>query len=272
MKAPAVAEGAIDLPWLSPCAGSLAALVRLPPLVAWTELRADPGLVLLLARQDVHRSPAALLDGLAESRFIERALEHLSCAAFVDWNEPRCWPVYQTSLMQASLAHSLAGLIRDCDPECAWVGGLLAPLGWLTACAIDPVAVEACRNHSNFASEPATVQQQLWGLDHTAIARRLCRRWNLPPWLATIVGQLGLPTGIAKTLGADSTLFQVVQLAVMLIQQQGMGLHLAVGAAPEELMASLGIPRDAVGRPRQRSPSRRLSPPGHCAAGQGWEG
>ena len=61
---------------------------------------------------------------------------------------------------------------------------------------------------------PAETQRACWGLDQTAIARRLARRWQLPSWLTAVVGHLSLPVEIAQELGAEPELFRLVQLAV----------------------------------------------------------
>src|SRR4051812_28384230 len=47
----ALGDAAVHLPWLSPCAASLVALTGAPAAARWSEVRADPGAVLLLLRQ-----------------------------------------------------------------------------------------------------------------------------------------------------------------------------------------------------------------------------
>jgi hypothetical protein len=68
----------------------------------------------------------------------------------------------------------------------------------------------------------------------------------LPGWLATICGHLALPVDVAAGLGADPDRFQVVQLAVCLVEDAGLGLGLRVGAGRKELMASLDMTESAV--------------------------
>jgi signal transduction histidine kinase len=242
VKAPALAEAAIDLAWLSPCAESLAALVRLPATLVWSQVRADPGLVLLLVRQP----KSSLLESLRDPSLLARALQFLQLPGFVDWNQPHLLPIYETCVAQARLAHGLACQIPDADPDRAWIGGLLVPLGWLTISAIDSQAVADTRQDASFLSNPAAVQERIWGLEHSAIARRLCRRWALPAWLATIIGHLGLPVDIARTLGADAELFQLVQLAVRMVQERGQGLGLVVGAETHQLMDSLNLTEESL--------------------------
>jgi signal transduction histidine kinase len=243
-----LAEAAIDLAWLSPCAESLAVLVRMPATLAWSQVRTDPGLVLLLARQNPAKegSESHFAAGLRDPALLGRALHFLQVPGFVDWNNPRLLPIYETCLRQARLAHALACQVPDADPDIAWSAGLLAPLGWLAVCAIDPETAALTLQDSGFAGNSAMVQQRTWGLEHAAIARRLCRRWGLPAWLATPIGHLGLPVDIARTLGADANLFRIVQLAVGLVQERSQGLGLVVGASTHELIAGLGLAEVSV--------------------------
>src|SRR5207244_3976478 len=51
VRAPALAEAAAQLSWLSPGAAALAALARSPTALAWDAVRPDPGALLLAARE-----------------------------------------------------------------------------------------------------------------------------------------------------------------------------------------------------------------------------
>lgn len=252
MRSPALGEAVTHLPWLSPCAASLAALCRSPAVPAWEQVRADPACVLLIVRQAaaVLSSPAlsffpALLHDPAVLEGAVRLLDQPG-AGFVDWNLPATQPVYHASLRYARWARCLAERTGRCDPENAWVSGLIAGLGWLSICAVDPSRATACLQDPAFGENPSAVQRRLWGFDQAGIARRLARRWRLPAWLAAIVGHLGLPAEIAQAQGAEPDLFQVVQLAVGLAQREQIGLGLALGAEPEVTGAALGLPAAEV--------------------------
>jgi signal transduction histidine kinase len=255
----ALAEAVLDLPWLSPCAASLVALCRAATPEVWSAVRADPGCVLLVLREgrplpsappettpcrfslpDLLKDPAVLEGAL---RFLPEgpAASNSSTRGFVDWTEPALWPVYRACLTYAQVAEQLARQTGHCPAEAAWVGGLLAPLGWLAVGAVDPGQVTACLTHPALAQRAPQVQQRCWGLDQAALARRLARRWRLPAWLAAVVGHLALPVQTAVTLGAELELFEVVQLAVALAEQQGTGLYLPLGARPAELMGRLRL-------------------------------
>ncbi len=255
MEAPNLGEAALELPWISPCAASLAALARGPSRRAWWAVRADPGAVLLLVRHGIEPATFASLD---LSPVLETALQNLTLPGFVDWRQPGPRNVYHTCVKQACLARELATLLDGCDPGRAWVAGLLAPLGWLAACAAGPEQVAQCleraaprekcstlasRTDGHARSEWTTMagwQEEHWGANQGALTRRLSRRWQLPEWLDSIVGHLGLPVGIAQTLGAEPVLFQVVQLALGLTQKRG-GLGVAVGAEPDDIVAALNL-------------------------------
>jgi two-component system, NtrC family, sensor kinase len=229
-------EAATQLPWLTPAAASLVALSRAPSAAAWEVVCADPGGVLLLVREAFPRGavtglsffPAMLRDPAVP----EAALRYLARPGpgFADWNQPELWPFYQASQQYARSARLVAERANCCAADNAWVGGLLAPLGWLAAATADPAATADCLRAPGGGH-----------LDHAAIARRLGLAWRLPVWLSTIAGHLALPGDVAQTLGADPPLFQVVQLAVTLVQRQGAGLGLAVGSSAPELAAALGL-------------------------------
>jgi two-component system NtrC family sensor kinase len=264
VRVPALGEAASQLPWLSPCAASLLALARAQSTETWEQVRNDPGAVLLIVRQTA-QTPAAtwasfFLSSLQDPAILDGAVRFLSGESglrardapsaselvsafpcFVDWSLPAVQPVYQASRTYAWLAREIAVRSGRCHPEAAWVAGLLAPLGWLAVCAVDPEAAALCLADPSLEQNPIAAQHRLWGCDQAGIARRLLRRWRLPRWLAVVVGHLGLPLPVAQGLGADPDLFRIVQLAVGLAQQQGQGLHLMVGADPADHISALGM-------------------------------
>jgi signal transduction histidine kinase len=172
--------------------------------------------------------PAMLRDPVV----LEAALRHLARQGpgFADWNQPELRPIYQASQWYARSARLVAERANCCAADNAWVGGLLAPLGWLAAGTVDAAQTANCFG----AAASAT-------LDHAAISRRLCQAWRLPMWLGTICGHLALPADVAQSLGADPPLFQIVQLAVTLVQRRHPALGLAVGPPAPELAAALGF-------------------------------
>lgn len=241
-----LAEAASVLPWLAPRAASLVALARPSRGRLWSDLRGDPGLVLLVVRQAAKASAAPALSFydavLHDPGVVRLAGECLArpVDAFVDWHQPGLAPIYRAALDYARVAEALALRGERCDPEHAWAAGLLAPLGWLAA-ATEPEAVRAALAALASDRDPGATQQRLWGLDQAALARRLALAWDLPPWLAAIVGHLGLPLEIARALGADPELFELLQLAVLLVEEQKRGLRLPVGATLKHLIDATGL-------------------------------
>jgi signal transduction histidine kinase len=252
----------------------LRALARPPSAALWSEVRHDPGCVLLLLRQSAAIQAASalsffpalvrapeVLDGAV--RFLDQHAERFEAggprpaprpAGFVDWNDPAVAAIYNASLTYAHLARRLADQTGRCDPDNAWVAGLLAPLGWLAVTAVAPEQAAACLTDPDFPRHADLTQERLWGQGHAAVARRLARHWQLPRWVAVVPGYLGLPVEAAKDLGADPDLFRIVQLAVCLAQDddreqasaKGISLHLPVGAATAELAASLELSPEEV--------------------------
>jgi two-component system, NtrC family, sensor kinase len=149
-------------------------------------------------------------------------------------------PIYRAAVAYARLAETIASALGCCDRDQAWVGGLLAPLGWLAA-ATQPDGAQAALATLNTDSPPTLTQRRLWGLDASAIARRLCGAWRLPAWLAATSGGLDLKFDVARNLGAEPDHFLVVQLAVHLVNRQGSGLALSVGTPFSELCRLLDV-------------------------------
>ncbi len=262
MRVSALGEAATQLPWLCPSAASLLALARLPSASAWAGTRDDPGAVLHILRQTarilvspaISFFPAVLRDAAilqGAIHFLNRESEtttQASTPGIVDWNQPALQPIYHASIRYARTAQRLAELTGRCDPENAWVTGLLAPLGWLAVCAVAPDHAAACLADQALADDPTMIQERHWGYSQAAIARRLLRLWHLPDWITAIVGHLGLPVEFAQIMGADPELFQVVQMAVGLVEEQGQGLHLEVGSDTHADAAALGLATQEVER------------------------
>jgi two-component system, NtrC family, sensor kinase len=247
VNATGLGEAVTRLSWLSPCVDSLVALARCPAVDTWARIRQDPGAVLLVLRQAPAARAASSLSCFSslvhEPTVLEGACRLLDSGGpgFVDWDVPPARSIYQSSVLFARAAHWLAERSGRADPDNAWVAGLLAPLGWLTACAVNLDLVGRCLRDPELASSPHATEQRFWGLDHPGIARRLSRRWRLPGWMAAVVGHLDLPAQTAHMLGADPGVFSIIQLAVQFVQQRDNVLHLTTGASRDEIAGALGL-------------------------------
>jgi signal transduction histidine kinase len=250
VRVAAVGEAVTQLPWLSPCGASLLALARAPAAVAWEQVRYDPGAMVLIVRRAASRlhSPALSFFPalLGDPAILEGAVQQLSSEGVLDWEQAATQSVLQACWSYASLARRLADASGFCDPDNAWIAGLVAPLGWLAVCAAAPEQAAACLADPELPHQPARTQRRHWGLDQAAIARRLARSWRLPHWLARIIGHLGLPLEIARRLGLEAQLFHVVQTAVAWVQERGRGLHLSVAADAGAGVEVLGLTLNEV--------------------------
>ena len=178
-RSASVAEAVLRRAWLPPSAASLTALARTPLPATWAAVRDDPGAVLLLLRRPGNDcSRPSFLTRMQDPAVLDEAVRLLDSPheGAVDWNSPAVRPIYQTALSLATLARDYALKTVGCDPDEAWVCGLFAPLGWLGVCAAAPASVVACLTDPEFAGRPARTQRRHWGLDQSALGRRLARR------------------------------------------------------------------------------------------------
>src|SRR5581483_399590 len=243
----ALGEAAVDLPGLSPAAQSLAALAGGND--AWSSLRNDPAALIVLVQHAPEFPPDFLAHALTyPSALLARVLSQLEdeTPGWIDWGRPDNRYLLQVCRRQARLAQELASRVQGCHPAKAWIGGMLAPLGWLALASIDPAQSVLCRDADGFPKHASAWQQQHWGLDHTAVVRRLVRVWRLPDWLGRTLSHISLPVEIAERLGVEPVFFKVVQLAVALSQQHDGGLGLPLGAGVAELLTALGVSAQVV--------------------------
>jgi signal transduction histidine kinase len=245
VRATAPGESVIELPWLCPGAEALAALARTP--VPWEALREDPGTVLLILRHssafatiNIPFSASSLLEPSLPEAALRGLREHPS-AGFLDGSRDGTREVLTAAVQYAHLARRVAEASGRCLPEHAWVGGLLAPLGWLAVCAANSDHARDCLADPEHPLHPSAVERRHWGFDQAGLGRRLARRWGLPPWLAAVVGYLSLPPEDVRRCGGASDVVAVVRLAVALAQRRNAGLHLSAGTTPEEAAAALGL-------------------------------
>ncbi len=248
-------EAAARLTWLSPSASSLATLARVSPWEAWPEICHDPGALLLLVRYGWDSEATGKLKPFRKQfkdrEVIQAALSHLSSntndhSGFVAWSDPLVQTLYQRAISVARLSHHLAVKTRQCDPDQAWLAGLLAPLGWLCVASVEPERTQDCFRQCQDARDSSLVQRERFGLETAAIARRLNQIWELPPWLATITGHLSLPRETLRELGGDEDLLLIVQLVLSLAERNNLGLYLRTSISPEEIQDHLNLDRSQI--------------------------
>ncbi len=210
-----------SLAWLVPSASSLTVLCRPITPATWESIRYDPGAVLLAARHGAGGLPWSIAS-LSDPRLLESSLRDLESpnSTYVDWSAPASRPIYQFALRCAHTAQGLAARHGCCDPEAAWVGGLLAPLGWLAACAVEANPLKA-----TYAAD---------------LGRRLARRWCLPSWLLSLISHLDLPASIEMD-EVEPDLLHCVQTAVASICLKNIDLGLVPADVAEIAVRALNV-------------------------------
>ena len=249
MPGKAVGRAAADLPWLCPNTDSLIGLAERPADLARRSDR-DPALLLFLLRCAPPAGPDSFTfpaDRLLAPTLPETAAAYLE-AGREAWLVPSHF-VYRTAREVAWLAAAFARRIAEksgrSNPDTAAAVAQLAPLGWY---AVEAVGSSTVLGDPEFRADPAAAQVRHWGLDHDAIARRLTGRWQLPAWVATVVGHLNLSRRAALSAAADADLFAVVQLAVAEAEAHRTDLGLARCTDRDELHDYLGLDADTARR------------------------
>src|SRR4051812_11682818 len=104
----ALGEAVVDLPWILPCASSLVGLTRPDAAAVWSEIRFDPGCVLLLAR--VADTSSSFSPKFLVTPALELALSWLGLepGRFIDWNQDGAAQVHRICSQQALLAQAIA--------------------------------------------------------------------------------------------------------------------------------------------------------------------
>lgn len=250
MSGKAVGRAAAALPWLCPNTDGLIHLAEAPAALA-RPCGADPALLAFLLRFVPPGAPPAT--GL----FCPSALSGSSLpgavAAFLAATRDGWVPAGSEASKRcraltgaaAGFARRLAEQTRRACPDRVAAVVALSPLGWLAVAAVD-AGLAAAPLHDPEVPPLPPLQAEVWGLDQNAIARRLAMRWRLPAWIATALGNFGLPLPAVRTVVSDVGLFAVAQLALVEAERRGLPLGITHGADRLALLKELGITEAAV--------------------------
>ena len=275
MPGKAAGQAAVELPWLCPNTESLIALADAPATLV--KLSAgDPALAAFLLRF-AQAAPEPDVYGFAPGSFLSALLPD-TAAAYLAATSAGVLPAESFVLSRvrtlvgraATLASCIADMTRLAPAATAASVARLAPLGWYAVSAIDHFTAADPLGEPDFHERPAEIQIAVWGLDHSAITRRLAARWRMPNWVATSIGSLTLPLSVASHLVSHRDLFAIVQLAVREAETQGVNLGLTHGANRDELLAQLRLDDRAVQELTSRvpephpPPESSLNPNPHC--------
>jgi two-component system, NtrC family, sensor kinase len=255
MPGKAVAQAAADLPWLCPSTDSLIALADSPARMTSASVT-DPALELFLfrfAQPSTEPDPFGFAPGALHSAFLPE-----TAAAFLTSTRAGIIPdssfivgrVRQVASRAAAIAMELAKLTRFAPVQAAGSAARLAPLGWYAMAAVDLFDAADPLSDPRFETHAPEVQTHVWGLDHSAITRRLSARWRLPKWLGDTVANLTIPFRVAKDLVASRELFAIVQLAAIEAESEGYTLGLTTLAHRSEVIDYLRLDQLAIDRVR----------------------
>jgi signal transduction histidine kinase len=205
-----------------------------------------------------------LAELLCEPAVLECAIAHLDDPVFIDWKGVVAGSIYLFAVRAGTIAAYVAGVTGRADPEAARVCAVLAPLGWMAVCALDPGAADGCLSDPEHRVHPAETEGRWWGIDQAAIARRLQRRWRLPGWLA--LGRLNLPVDVAIEFGAEEGMFHITRVALGLAARAAADPVLVDAAALAASARALAIdtaaipvaPSQSVSCPREDPKSQPL--------------
>jgi signal transduction histidine kinase len=250
---PGKAQAAVDLPWLCPSTDSLIALANSPAGVPAASI-ADPALELFLfrfAQPATDPDPFGFAPGAFNSAFLPE-----TAAAFLASTRAGILPdssfvfsrVRGVAGRAAAIAMELAELTRLAPVQAAGSAARLAPLGWYAMAAVDPFDAADPLSDPRFATSASEVQAHVWGLDHSAIVRRLAARWRLPKWLGDTIAHLSMPFRLAKDLVANRELFAIVQLAAIEAESEDQTLGLAPLDCRNEVVDFLRLDKPAIDR------------------------
>ncbi|HSQ57925.1 MAG TPA: HAMP domain-containing sensor histidine kinase, partial [Gemmata sp.] len=246
MPGKVVGRAAVELPWLCPNTDSLIALADAPASAVRLS-ETDPALSVFLLR---FAQPAAEPDPFGFAAGALQAAVLPSTAAAYLTSAPGCVLPYQSHAyrkvrgvaeLAARIASHLAETTKLVPAAAAAAVARLAPLGWYAVLAVDLYAAGDILADLGANQNLESVQSAVWGLDHSAITRRLAARWRLPSWVATTIGCLALPLRVAGPLVSHRYLFAIVQLAVLEAERNREALGLAHTADRCELLDYLRV-------------------------------
>lgn len=245
MSGKAVGRAAAALPWLCPNTDDLLRLAEAPATLAGS-CEADPALLAFLLR---FAPPAAQpVTGLFCPAVLSVAALPETAAVYLahsraGWVPPTCEAARRCRALAeraTRFARRVAEHTRRACADRAAAVAALAPLGWLAVAAVDHgLAAEPL--HDPYLPPNPAVQEDVWGLDQNAIARRLANRWRLPEWVGSALGNLNLPLSAARAVAADPDLFAVAQLALLETERRTRPLGLTAGADRSAALAALRL-------------------------------
>lgn len=199
------AHDTLTLPWLPPSWAGLEALTESSPRAHL--LGFDPGSLLLAIGSLSQCSVRLDTQFFASPRLTRVAAVKLNQHPnYLDWTSTLTGSrLLALGRRTARIAATLAAETRLAVPDVAGSAGLLSILGWYAAAAANPKADLA----------------ELSRFEPISLTRRLSAAWNLPEWLAAVIGWWTLPVADAVRLGAEPGAMAVVAAAIRAVSRTG---------------------------------------------------
>lgn len=120
----------------------------------------------------------------------------------------------------AAAARALAVVTGSCEPDTAFVAGLMHDIGLLVMAQAAPDEVAALLERAS--PDPLAAERQALGLNHAQVGQRLLEHWNLPPSLCEAVRLHHAP---ARRHMRSNPLVNLVALADVLAALDGIAFY-----------------------------------------------
>lgn len=143
---------------------------------------------------------------------------------------------WRSSLYRASLAKSLARRLKKCDPEEAFLAGLILEIGVLILFGATPGEEREWPGNASSLEETLAWETREYGLDHRRIGERVLKIWRFPDPITACQTLYGAP---ARTPGAPP-LAWVSDLARELTERLFQGAQ-DLSALLQEMPARAGL-------------------------------
>jgi signal transduction histidine kinase/HD-like signal output (HDOD) protein len=143
-----------------------------------------------------------------------------------------------------------AGIARPgCNPEQAFLAGLLHDLGKVALDALFPRAYERVAAQAEMTrGDIADSERALLGIDHTIVGRRLAERWELPIGLREVIWLHHLAPEAMPARVESADMIALVQLADVVAREQRIGYsgNFAFYESSTALARGLGVPEQVL--------------------------
>lgn len=163
------------------------------------------------------------------------------------------------SIAVACCAKYIAEIIdRPIEPQLAYSAALLHNIGNFALDEVMPRSFASIVEEAKSkAASICAVQQRHLGLDYTIIGKRLAQKWHLPEQITLAIWLHHSNTGMISKTMPEARIAQIVQLAVSIARQCGIGQSCSFDSPvpPESIAASLNIKAEQLEQIRSILPA-----------------